>query len=404
MAHDQFDESLHTPLIHELWQAVNEAGVRAEDLDPVYAASLQQLDELDGAGRSRMLIGRERLPEAMILTLTIGAIITVGFSYLFAVEERWIQGLMTASLATLVSLLLLLEYQLDTPYEGVSAIEPTAMELVRTEIDAGLGTIGGGAVSDDIAFLMTAPNEPMARFWRSPGRRRYPGAGAAWWARSGRLGLGARPSPTIFMCAKTIWTGRGRSSPKTRARTSTRSERAGFGGWISLPTDSALYRPSYVWRGFLTTYLDLCEAPSCIRRKFRAPQRRMQHDALGAPSLAVGVPRRRGTPLVTPPRASRRHIPRRYSRHPLRRKRPSSVTSWRPSPKSSIWPRRSSIRSAKQARQIDSFAANRRRASGIGGVAAAPGQAPAPHGVLLPGLTRIMTDCVERGDSRRAPG
>ena len=143
MARNQFDESLHTALVHDLWQAVNEAGVRAEDLDPVYAASLQQLDELDEARRSRVLLGRERLPEAMTLTLIIGAIITVGFSYLFAVEDGWIQGLMTASLATLVALLLLLEYQLDTPYEGVSAIEPTAMELVRTEIDAGLGTIGG---------------------------------------------------------------------------------------------------------------------------------------------------------------------------------------------------------------------------------------------------------------------
>jgi hypothetical protein len=117
--------------------------VRAESLDPVYAASLQQLDALDEARRSRVLLGRDRLPEAMTLTLIIGAVVTVGFSYLFAVEEGWIQGLMTASLATLVALLLLLEYQLDTPYGGVSAIEPTAMELVRTEIDAGLGVIGG---------------------------------------------------------------------------------------------------------------------------------------------------------------------------------------------------------------------------------------------------------------------
>jgi hypothetical protein len=143
MAQNEFDESLHTALIHDLWRAVNEAGVRAEDLDPVYAASLQQLDALDEARRSRMLLGRDRLPEAMTLTLIIGAVITVGFSYLFAVEDGWIQGLMTASLATLVALLLLLEYQLDTPYGGVSAIEPTAMELVRTEIDAGLGVIGG---------------------------------------------------------------------------------------------------------------------------------------------------------------------------------------------------------------------------------------------------------------------
>lgn len=143
MAHNQFDDSEQTPLIHDLWQAVNEVGVRADDLDPVYAASLQQLDQLDEARRSRMLISGERLPEVMTLTLAVGALVTVGFSYFFAVEDGWIQGLMTASLATLVALLLLLEYQLDTPYEGVSAIEPTAMESVRTEIDAGLRVVGG---------------------------------------------------------------------------------------------------------------------------------------------------------------------------------------------------------------------------------------------------------------------
>jgi type I site-specific restriction endonuclease len=143
MAQNQFDESLHTELVHDLWQSVNEAGARAEDLDPVYDASLQQLDALDEARRSRVLLDEDRLPVAMTLTIIIGAVVTVGFFYFFAVEDGWIQGLMTASLATLVALLLLLEYQLDTPYEGVSAIEPTAMELVRTEIDAGLGTIGG---------------------------------------------------------------------------------------------------------------------------------------------------------------------------------------------------------------------------------------------------------------------
>ena len=59
MARNQFDESLHTVLIHDLWQAVNDAGARAEDLDPVYAASLQQLDALDEARRSRVLLGEQ---------------------------------------------------------------------------------------------------------------------------------------------------------------------------------------------------------------------------------------------------------------------------------------------------------------------------------------------------------
>ena len=143
MAAGEFDESLHTVLIHDLWQAVNRAGSRAGNRDPTYAAALQQLDALDAARRSRVLLGEDRLPQAMTVTLVIGAIVTVGFSYLFAVNDGWIHGLMTASLATLVALLLLLNYQLEAPFAGVSAIEPTAMEFVRTEIDTGLGATGG---------------------------------------------------------------------------------------------------------------------------------------------------------------------------------------------------------------------------------------------------------------------
>jgi hypothetical protein len=140
MAAGEFDETLHTVLIHNLWQSVNRAGINR---DPTYAAALQQLDALDEARRGRVLLGEDHLPQAMTVTLIIGAIVTVGFSYLFAVDDGWIHGLMTASLATLVALLLLLNYQLETPFAGVSRIKPTAMELVRTEIDAGLGATGG---------------------------------------------------------------------------------------------------------------------------------------------------------------------------------------------------------------------------------------------------------------------
>ncbi|MBA3450817.1 MAG: DUF4239 domain-containing protein, partial [Chloroflexia bacterium] len=145
MARGQFDADLHASLIHDLWQAVNGAGARAGNRDPVYAASLQQLDALDGARRSRVLLAEVSLPEAMTLTLLVGAVVTVGFSYLFAVDDGWIHGVMTASLATLVALLLLLEYQLETPFAGVSAIQPTAMELVRAEIETDLGTTGAAS-------------------------------------------------------------------------------------------------------------------------------------------------------------------------------------------------------------------------------------------------------------------
>jgi hypothetical protein len=49
---------------------------------------------------------------------------------------------MIASLAVLVVLLLLLQFQLGMPFQGVSAIEPTAMKLVLAEIDADTGIPG----------------------------------------------------------------------------------------------------------------------------------------------------------------------------------------------------------------------------------------------------------------------
>ena len=143
MAAGEFDESLHTVLIHDLWQSVNQAGLRAGNRDPPYDAALQQLDALEGARRSRVLLGENHLPQAMTVTLIVGAIVTVGFSYLFAVEDGRIHALHDRQLGDADRPSPPLNFQLETPFAGVSAIQPTAMELVRAEIDAGLGTTGG---------------------------------------------------------------------------------------------------------------------------------------------------------------------------------------------------------------------------------------------------------------------
>jgi hypothetical protein len=79
---------------------------------------------------------------AMSLILIIGAVVTVGFTYLFAIDNARLQALMTASLTLLVVLLLLMQDQLDAPFQGISAIEPTAMELVLAEIDSAQGIPG----------------------------------------------------------------------------------------------------------------------------------------------------------------------------------------------------------------------------------------------------------------------
>jgi hypothetical protein len=69
-------------------------------------------------------------------------VITVGFAYLFAIDDGRLHALMIASLAVLVALLLLLQFQLGMPFQGVSGIEPTAMDLVLEEIDSETGLPG----------------------------------------------------------------------------------------------------------------------------------------------------------------------------------------------------------------------------------------------------------------------
>src|SRR5215217_2039064 len=142
MARGDFSPTADTVMVSQLWQALNDADESAATKSASYEVGLQQLDDLGEARRNRLLLGQEGLPTSMAVILIIGAVVTVGFAYLFAVDNVRLHGLMIASLAVLVVLLLLLQFQLGLPFQGVSAIEPTAMKLVLAEIDSASGIPG----------------------------------------------------------------------------------------------------------------------------------------------------------------------------------------------------------------------------------------------------------------------
>jgi hypothetical protein len=142
MTRGDFGPTADTVMVNRLWQALNEADESAAVKSASYEVALQQLDMLSEARRNRLLLGEEGLPMSMAVILIIGAVVTVGFAYLFAVDNGRLHALMITSLAVLVVLLLLLQFQLGQPFQGVSAIEPTAMELVLAEIDSGTGIPG----------------------------------------------------------------------------------------------------------------------------------------------------------------------------------------------------------------------------------------------------------------------
>jgi hypothetical protein len=142
MARGDFGPTADTVTVNQLWHVLNAAEESAVAKSASYEVALQQLNDLGEARRNRLLLGQEGLPVSMAVILIIGAVVTVGFAYLFAVDNGRLHALMIASLAVLVTLLLLLQFQLGMPFQGVSAIEPTAMELVLAEVDSGAGIRG----------------------------------------------------------------------------------------------------------------------------------------------------------------------------------------------------------------------------------------------------------------------
>ena len=142
MARGDFGPTTDAVTVNQLWQALNEADESAAAKSASYEVALLQLDDLGDARRNRLLLGEVGLPMSMAVILIIGAVVTVGFAYLFAVDNGRLHALMIASLAALVTLLLLLQFQLGLPFQGVSAIEPTAMKLVLAEIDSNAGIPG----------------------------------------------------------------------------------------------------------------------------------------------------------------------------------------------------------------------------------------------------------------------
>ncbi len=72
----------------------------------------------------------------MWAVLAIGAVLTVGFTYLFGFRHSIMQHLMIGSLGLLIGLVLFLAVALDYPYRGSISVSPEAFVNARETFDA----------------------------------------------------------------------------------------------------------------------------------------------------------------------------------------------------------------------------------------------------------------------------
>jgi hypothetical protein len=119
------------------WATLDQMRGTIQQLNPttdaqqvLYKQALERMNDLASARRERLVDAREGIPTILWAVLIVGGVITVGFTYLFGLENTTVHLLMVAALALTISLTLFTVAALDYPFKGDVHIPPTAFEQV----------------------------------------------------------------------------------------------------------------------------------------------------------------------------------------------------------------------------------------------------------------------------------
>lgn len=128
--------------LYRAYVQLENASVRT---DPLYTASLDQLDKLDDARGERLSLSKRGLPPPLWTALILGGILTVVFTFLLATESTASHLLAAGSMAAMIVMLLVLISDLDAPFQpplGIPATEfSRGIGLLEQEVAAhGVGT------------------------------------------------------------------------------------------------------------------------------------------------------------------------------------------------------------------------------------------------------------------------
>ncbi|NUU24536.1 MAG: DUF4239 domain-containing protein, partial [Streptomycetaceae bacterium] len=118
-----------TQLVYQLRQGVlsyQPGGPREEIL---YERAVSHLENMASARRERLNEVGEDVPTLLWVALIAGAVITVGFTFLFGLSNTFTHTLMVLMLTGLVVVSLVVIREMDFPFDGITKIEPTALEV-----------------------------------------------------------------------------------------------------------------------------------------------------------------------------------------------------------------------------------------------------------------------------------
>jgi hypothetical protein len=119
----------------EIWRESRGLDPQTEREKIIVGKIVDTLTNLDDARRGRLLAARTSLPKPLWFALISGAVITIGFSYLFGLKNVIAHTVITTLLAASTGLGLFLIVALDRPFSGGLGVSPEAFTAVLENWD-----------------------------------------------------------------------------------------------------------------------------------------------------------------------------------------------------------------------------------------------------------------------------
>ncbi len=99
------------------------------------SASIQNLQSIFDTRRLRLLQNQPAVPAVLWFALVVGAVTIMTFTFLFGVENRRTQLLMTAMLASVVTILFIVIYDFDRPFSHAIGISPEGWLALHARLE-----------------------------------------------------------------------------------------------------------------------------------------------------------------------------------------------------------------------------------------------------------------------------
>ncbi|WP_225446723.1 DUF4239 domain-containing protein [Streptacidiphilus sp. PB12-B1b] len=100
----------------------------------LYDHAVTDVENLASARRERLNQVQDSVPPILWVALIAGAVLTVGFTFLFGLSNSLAHGLMVLSLGALVVASLILIKEMDYPFSGVTRVDPTAFRVFLSRL------------------------------------------------------------------------------------------------------------------------------------------------------------------------------------------------------------------------------------------------------------------------------